>query len=154
MKIDVLRNHPNIITEVSTMIYEEFVLKTGSKMSYEEVVQHFSTVHDHTFPVTLVALEKECCLGTVSIVENDLACRPAYRPWLASLYTKPEYRGMGVGQRLTAETIEMAKKVGFKEIYLRTEEASDYYRKRGWTWVETVSDEKHEKIDVFKQTWD
>ena len=73
-----------------------------------------------------------------------------YKPWLASLYTKPEYRGRGVGQQLVAKTMEVVKELGFKELYLRTEDASDYYRNRGWTYVETVSDDTYEEIDVFK----
>lgn len=53
-----------------------------------------------------------------------------YKPLLASLYTKPEYRGRGVGKKL-AKTIDVVKEIGFNELYLRTEDASDYYRNRG-----------------------
>jgi len=150
MKIDFLSNQPEKINEVSNMVFKEFVVKTGSDMNFEDVVKHFSNTKDNTFPITLVALENGECLGTVSIFENDLKIRDKYKPWLASLYTKPEYRGRSVGEKLIAKTIDVVKELGFNELYLRTEDASDYYRKRGWIYLETVSDEKYDKIDVFK----
>lgn len=150
MNIDFLSNQSEKINEVSEMIFKEFIVKTGRSMKYEDVVKHISNTKDNTFPITLIALENGECLGTVSIFENDLKIRDMYKPWLASLYTKPEYRGRGVGEKLIAKTIDVVKELGFNELYLRTEDASDYYRKRGWTYLETVSDEKNEKIDVFK----
>ena len=150
INIDFLSNQPQKINEVSEIVFKEFVVKTGSGMKFEDVVKHFSNTKDNTFPITLVALENGECLGTVSILENDLKIRDIYKPWLASLYTKPEYRGRGVGEKLIAKTIDVVKELGFNELYLRTEDGSDYYRKGGWTYLETVSDDKYEKIDVFK----
>jgi predicted N-acetyltransferase YhbS len=150
MNVDFLSNHPDKINEVSEMIFKEFVVKTGSRMKFEDVVKHFSNTKENAFPITFVALENGECLGTVSIFENDLKIRDTYKPWLASLYTKPEYRGRGVGQKLVAKTINVVKGLGVNELYLRTEDASDYYINRGWTYLETVSDDKYEKIDVFK----
>lgn len=150
MHIDFLLNHPEKIKEVSEMIYSEFVVKTVSLMTFEDVVKHFSNTKHNTFPITLVALENGVCLGTVSIYENDLKIRGKYKPWLASLYTKPEYRSTGVGEKLLAKAIDVVKELGYNEFYLRTEDSSEYYRNRGWTYVETVSDEKYEKIDIFK----
>lgn len=150
MNVDFLSNHPDKIREVSEMIFKEFIVKKSRSMKFEDVVKHFSNTKQDEFPITLIAIENGQCLGTVSIFENDLKIRENYRPWLASLYTKPEYRGRGVGQILIAQTINVVKELGFKELYLRTEEAADFYRNRGWTYIETVSDDKYEKIDVFK----
>ncbi|SEP62614.1 Acetyltransferase (GNAT) family protein [Virgibacillus subterraneus] len=150
MKIDFLLNHPDKIKEVAEMIYKEFVVKASNGMKFEDVVKHFSNTGDNTFPITLLALENGECLGTVSIFENDLKIRDMYKPWLASLYTKPDSRSRGIGQKLVAKTIDVVKELGFKELYLRTEDTSEYYRNRGWAYVETVSDDNHEKIDIFK----
>ncbi|MBD8026284.1 GNAT family N-acetyltransferase [Ureibacillus sp. Re31] len=98
------------------MIYKEFIVKTGNSMEWENVVKHFSNTTDHIFPITLVALVNEKCIGTVSILENDLHIRELYKPWLASLNTKPEYRGRGVGQELVAKTISVVKELGYKEL--------------------------------------
>ncbi|MDQ0233254.1 GNAT family N-acetyltransferase [Metabacillus malikii] len=150
MNVEYLSNHPEKIEEVSEMVFNEFIVKTGSSKTFEDVVKHFSNTDTHAFRITFIALENGKCLGTVSIFENDLKIRNKYKPWLASLYTKPEYHGRGIGQTLIAKTIDVAIELGFKELYLRTENASDYYRNRGWTYVETVSDDIYEKIDVFK----
>ncbi|AOV07743.1 GNAT family N-acetyltransferase [Sporosarcina ureilytica] len=149
MKIDFLLNHPGKVKEVSEMIYKEFVMKTGSNMDFEDVFKYFANTKDNEFPITLIALENGMCLGTVSIFENDLKVRQKYKPWLGSLYTKPEFRGKGIGQKLVEKTINVVKELGFNELYLRTEDASDYYRNRGWTYVESLSDDKYEKIDIL-----
>ena len=72
MKIDFLLNYPEKIKEVSEIVYKEFVVGKGSSMSLEEVIKHFSNTKEKVFPITLIALEDEVCLGTVSIFENDL----------------------------------------------------------------------------------
>lgn len=150
MKVVFLKNHPEKINDVSTMIYKEFVENTRSTKSYQDVYEYFSNVKEHTLPITLIAIENGICLGTISIFENDLEIRKLYTPWLASLSTKSEYRCKGVGQLLINKAIEVVKKLGYEELYLRTEEASEYYKNRGWKLLETVSDEYYEKIDVFK----
>ncbi|WP_245308154.1 GNAT family N-acetyltransferase [Halalkalibacter urbisdiaboli] len=131
------------------MVYSEFVEQSSSKMTFDEVVTYFSHTKTDPFPMTLIALKDRECIGTVSIVENDLDVRKEYKPWLASLYVKSEYRSKGVGQKLVKETINVARELGFSELYLRTEHASGYYEKQGWSFVESVSDRLNEQIDVF-----
>lgn len=152
MKIDFLINHPEKVREVSQMVFDEFVVGTNSTMNFEDVLSYFSNTKEDTFPITLIALENGICLGTVSIFENDLKVREMYKPWLASLYTKPVYRGKGIGEKLINKTIDVVRGLGFNELYLRTEDAADYYKDRGWVYVESLSDDTYEKIDVFKMS--
>ncbi|WP_028401009.1 GNAT family N-acetyltransferase [Ectobacillus panaciterrae] len=150
MVIDLLENQADFINDVSNMIYKEFVVNTGSKMTFDDVFTYFSNTHSKQLPITLIAIEENECIGTVSIFENDLKERKIYKPWLASLYTKSEHRSKGVGQNLISETLKIVKELGYKELYLRTENASTYYQNRGWSFVETISDDKGQEIDVFK----
>ena len=48
--------------------------------------------------------------------------------------------------------VEAAALMGYKVIYLRTEDASYYYRNLGWEHIETLTSNTDEKIDVFKQS--
>ncbi|MGC3791262.1 GNAT family N-acetyltransferase [Priestia aryabhattai] len=150
MVIDFLSNHPSYIKEVASMIYKEFVENTSSEMTFEETLIFFSQTKKDGFPLTLIALEGEECLGTVSIVENDLKTQDVYKPWLASLYIKPQYRSRGVGQSLIIEVLKVAKNLGYQELYLKTETASDYYQSRGWNLVRKGLDNNDKKVDIFK----
>ncbi|WP_214483130.1 GNAT family N-acetyltransferase [Bacillus sp. SM2101] len=86
----------------------------------------------------------------MSIFENDLKTQNIYKPWLASLYTKPEYRGKGIGQIMIKTTLNVVRDLGYKELYLRTENASHYYRNGGWRYANTATNDKNEKVDIFK----
>lgn len=150
LMIDFLSNQTAYIDDVANMIYKEFVEKTSSKMTFLEVKKFFSNTKMDEFPITLIALEDGKCIGTVSIFENDLKTQDLYKPWLASLYTKPEFRGKGVGQILITETLKVVKDLGYKELYLRTENAAEYYKNRGWVFIGNALDAKNEKVDIFK----
>lgn len=54
---------------------------------------------------------------------------------LRSLCVRPDFRGRGIGTRLTAALIRMARAQGCKEAYILTETAPDFARKRGFTVV-------------------
>lgn len=90
-------------------------------------------------PTTLVALEDEDLVGSVSLLDNDHDDIRAYSPWLASLYVRPDQRGRGLGIELVHRCEDMAQRLGVERLYLYTSGQEDFYRKLGWQDVATVS---------------
>ena len=84
-------------------------------------------------PTTLLALEGEELLGSVSLVFEDAPELQEHgSPWLASLYVKPEARGRGIGAMLARAAVERARAEGIEELFLFTPEHRDFYAKLGW----------------------
>ena len=92
MIIDTLSNHPEQLEVVATMIHTEFVQKKKGSVPYEQIKAFLDKKPSVPYPVTFVALDDATCIGTVSLFENDLNERPAYTPWLASLFVEKVYR--------------------------------------------------------------
>ena len=90
-------------------------------------------------PTTLVALDDEDLLGSVSLLENDHDDIRAYSPWLASLYVRPQSRGRGLGVELVRRCEDIANRLGVARLYLYTSGQERFYRQLGWQDVATVS---------------
>lgn len=138
MIIDTLSNHPEQLEVVATMIHTEFVQKKKGTAPYEKVIAFLDKKPSEPYPMTFVALDDVTCTGTVSLFENDLNERLVYTPWLASLFVEKVYRNQGIAQQLINQLIVYAKSRQITTIYLKTENASAYYKKLGWTLIETV----------------
>ncbi|MFL0200361.1 GNAT family N-acetyltransferase [Exiguobacterium acetylicum] len=138
MIINTLSNHPEQLEVVATMIHTEFVQKKNRTTPYEQVKAFLDKKPIEPYPVTFVALDDVTCVGTVSLFENDLIERPAYTPWLASLFVEKVYRNQGIAQQLINQLIVYAKSRQVSTIYLKTDNAAAYYKKLGWTLVETI----------------
>lgn len=149
LNIDFLYNKPEKINEIARMIYEEFVDK--EVMDYNHVVQKISYTYIKKTPVTIFIENKEECIGTISIVDNDLKSRKMYQPWIASLYIKRKYRNRGIGRELLNYSLEHVKKLGYSNVYLKTETAYNYYQKLGWRFVECLRDDKLGDTYIFKK---
>jgi len=149
MEIGYLCNYPQYINTVSRWIYEEFVIKSGSRMTLEKVNQYFRNTSANDFPITLVAISDNKCVGTVSLFENDLDTQDSLRPWLASLFVEPTCRGLGIAEKLINQLLKTAGNLGYEKLYLRTEHTSEYYRTRNWMSLGKTIDGKGQETEVF-----
>lgn len=149
MVIENLCNHPEHVGKVSGWIFDEFV-KGKSSWELENVTQYFSETNISSFPITLIAISDNDCVGTISIFENDLKSQNELKPWLASLYVAPNYRGKHIAEKLINQVIAIVSGLGFRTLYLRTEHASDYYKKLGWEFLYKTRDEKGQETEVFR----
>jgi len=149
MKIEYLCDDMGFVETIAKWTYDEFVDGIRIGLSYEDILRAKKICHKQELPIRLVALVDGVCVGTISIVYNDLECRN-YTPWLASLYVDEQFRNQGIAVQLIDSVKGIAVQLGYKELFLRTEHASDYYRRLGWQFVETCEDEFGLKPDVFK----
>ena len=84
-------------------------------------------------PTTLLALEGDELLGSVSLVFEDAPELQEHgSPWLASLYVKPDARGRGLGAQLARAAVARAAAEGVPELFLFTPEHKDFYARLGW----------------------
>jgi len=148
MKIMNLCDNIDYIPTVAKWIYNEFIFGIKDDVSYEDIIESINICYKQELPVRLIALIDDKCVGTVSLVENDLECRN-YLPWLAALYVDENHRNQGIGECLINALIDIAKELRYRKLYLRTEHASGYYRKLNWDFIETCDDKYDLKPDVF-----
>jgi len=94
--------------------------------------------HDGSLPVILGAFEDGRCIGTVSIVErDDLDDVDDYTPWIAAMIVDPARRGAGVGTALLDAALGRCRDLSLGRVYVWTHDLGDWYRRLGWTGVET-----------------
>lgn len=151
MKIEYLSDHIIFANVVAKWIYNEFIKDVRNDFSYEKVLLSVKNCNKSEFPIRFIAIIDKKCVGTVSIVQNDLKCR-TYTPWLAALYVDKSFRKNKIGEQLIDYVKNIVKGLGYNEVYLRTEHASNYYKKLGWQFVESCDDNFGLKPDVFKFT--
>jgi len=137
-----LADEKKYIEEVSTWVWEEWSKAKG--VNLEEVIYRTNhSICKDRVPQVLIAKLNDDLVGTVSIWYNDLTTRQDLTPWLAALYVNREYRGRGIGALLQEKCIELAKKHGYKKLYLITDH-ENYYEKTGWTFLTLAPDGGHQ----------
>jgi N-acetylglutamate synthase-like GNAT family acetyltransferase len=131
--IDALYNHPEHLPTIAQWIVDtwgHFFPDFPYEKMQQELQKH---LQKNQVPQTLIALDHNKLIGTVSLIEED-GIPSELTPWLASLYVLPEYRNQGIGGELIHAIIERAERMGFAKIYLLTFEPSltIWYQKYGW----------------------
>lgn len=112
----------------------------------------YSTKHNlqrDRIPMTFMALVNDRPVGTVALWMNDLSCRQDLSPWLASLYVDEEYRNMGIGAKLQAHAISVARDLNYEKLYLITDHVG-YYERFGWTFMEEAPKANGKKTRIYE----
>ena len=86
-----------------------------------------------SLPTTLVAVQDDQPLGSVSLVLEDAPeLRDQGDAWMASLYVRPEARGLGLGVRLARALVAFAAEQKVERLWLFTPEHAAFYARLGW----------------------
>ncbi|MBU6352354.1 MAG: GNAT family N-acetyltransferase [Chloroflexi bacterium] len=149
MQIVNLHDHPEWLPEVAHWIYTEFIETLRPALTRAAVVEALQGRQAQTLPLTYVGVVDGACVATVSLVGSDLAVRPEWGPWLASLYVLPAMRGRGCARQLIDHVRAVAAGLGHTTLYLRTETAAAYYRRLGWRQIDALTDEFQLFTEVF-----
>jgi GNAT superfamily N-acetyltransferase len=144
--IDLLKNHPETISQLVSIWYEVLGKIWMPDTSIEEAVQLLAEhLNDNTLPLTLVALDAGKPIGMCSL-RGKSSVRPDFiyanlSPkdltkigWLASLVVDPTYQKQGVGKLLIEATKNKALDFGINRLILVTFDKTllDYYARFGW----------------------
>ncbi|MCE9501988.1 MAG: GNAT family N-acetyltransferase [Leptospira sp.] len=74
----------------------------------------------------------------------------AFGPWLALVYTIPEFRGRGAGFWICDKIDQECRRLGINRYYLFTFTAEKLYSRLGWIPVERLKYNGHDTVVMFK----
>lgn len=100
-------------------------------------------------PKMFIWVDREKVIGSSAIVPCDMDSKPELKPWLASVFVKPDCRQLGIGTALVKQVMAYAREQGFAELFLFTPDQESFYQKLGW---HTVANESYhgEEVTVMR----
>ena len=145
-----VRNAPEYQDIVADRIWNAWWRPAGSELAEVQAALR-EVVAATRFPsFTLVASEGGRFVGTVTVIESDIAARPRLGPCIAALWVEAEARGRGIAAALMSAACRRLASPGFECAYLAAKpRLRAYYAARGWTLVETGIGE--DNLDVFRR---
>jgi copper oxidase (laccase) domain-containing protein/GNAT superfamily N-acetyltransferase len=150
MRIAHLQEHSHVIPVLADLCGTEWAHLYENWDRESSRQEFFASRADGQLPMTLVALEGDELLGTVSLIHNDLPGREDLNPWLASLIVLPQYRGQHVATFLITEAERLLQQQGMPAAYLFTEKAGGLFAKLGWVAFDKAEANGH-AVTIFRK---
>lgn len=108
-----------------------------------DTVQTYLDLYSHSdgtsgrLAETYVAIDSSnILLGCVTLIDDDElpgATEPG--PWVAALFVHPKARERGVANALLSHLVSRAQQLGFKQLFLYTEDKQSWYEQKGWRYL-------------------
>jgi GNAT superfamily N-acetyltransferase len=132
MRIESIADHLDLVETIASWHWSEWghCDPSGSLQSWTAGLRQ--RILRDCIPTTYVALEGDLPVGSVTLVDNDMATRPYLWPWLAGLYVIPEARTRGIGSVLVCHAVAKVAEMDIPRLYLYTSSARRFYEKLGW----------------------
>ncbi len=134
MKIDLLKNHPEMISSLAKIWYELLGQHWVPEVTLASIEQKFRAhLNEDILPLAFVAIENKKPIGMCALREND-GVREELRPWLGSLIVDKHCQNRGIAKQLIDVVKAQARCMAFNELYLLTFDKTlpQYYQRHGW----------------------
>ncbi len=133
LKIDLLKNHPEAIPELSNIWHEVLGKIWMPEIEMEEIESLYWEELQADMPLTHVAIYDQIPVGSCTLhLKDDF--RPELEPWIGDLVVHPSYQKQGIGKILLSTAVKKASELGYNKIYLFTFDPKipAYYQQFGW----------------------
>ncbi|MBT8118700.1 MAG: GNAT family N-acetyltransferase [Gammaproteobacteria bacterium] len=145
MKIVNLKDEPENLSTLASWHQDEWShLNPGEDLT-ARILRMQPHLSDELIPSTFVAKD-DVLLGSAAIVDQDMKTEPQLKPWLASVFVRPEYRKQGIGRKLVLHVMAQAQAAHIGRLYLYTPDKTGFYLKLGWSILEQRQYQNHEVI--------
>lgn len=133
IQISLLKDYPETIPALANIWYEVLGKIWMPEIGIEEIKSLYYEELNQDMPLTYMARYGEIPVGSCTLELNS-GIRPDLRPWIGDLVVDLNYQKQGIGKMLLDVTVEKAKELGFKKLYLFTFDQTIplYYEKLGW----------------------
>jgi N-acetylglutamate synthase-like GNAT family acetyltransferase len=150
LKIDLLKNHPEVIPQLSSIWHEVLGKIWMPEIGIEEIESLYYEELNLDLPLTYIALDGNVCVGSCTLQLND-DVRPDLGPWIESLVVDPAYQKQGIGKMLLDVTVAKANELGFEKVYLFAFDPTipAYYQRFGWETI-GINEYKSHRVTVME----
>jgi GNAT superfamily N-acetyltransferase len=136
VQIELLADHPEFIPTLAEWHHREWAyLRPGDTIA-ARISRLRAACGRQDPPIVFVSLAGRELLGSAMLVPHDMDTRLELSPWLAGVFTAPEFRRRGIATELSRHVVRHAAELGFSRIYLYTPSAETFYARLGWQLVE------------------
>jgi GNAT superfamily N-acetyltransferase len=153
LKIELLADYPEALPILKKLFESEWEPYYGIEGPGDAETDIKTSTNRTGLPIAVVAIVNGKVCGTAALKMESITTNPDYFPWLAGLLVAPEYRRQGIGEQLIAKIEDLAKQLGYKEIYVGTGEKSGIseitLHKRNWKFIDK-SDYFVSEASVYK----
>jgi len=132
MKISYLADHKELIPTLAGWFFKEWSYLYPERTRDDFLRLIGERTNKTRLPLTLVALDSESVIGTISLKMHDMNTRQNLTPWLASLYVSENLRGKGLGAKLVDALEKKAQELKIEKLYLYTPGQENFYSNLGW----------------------
>ena len=154
LEIDLLANHPEALPILKELFESEWEPYYGANGPGDAEVDLQKSANSIELPIALVAIFDGSICGTAALKMESVTTYPNFHPWLAAVLVAPAFRKKGVGEQLIIAIELLAKKLGYREIYVGTGDKSGLSEitldKRDWKFIDK-SDYFVSEASVYKK---
>jgi len=152
LRIGFLADDPKDFEVFVFWLYEEWSRPRGESLQTRRQSLGKQRNVDH-LPIALTAYWQDKPAGIVSLRPTDLRTRPGVYPWLSALYVDAGFRGQGIGRALVHAVEELARWLGYDQLYLFTPDRQSFYLDLGWELLSRLPEEDRADPpnDVFRK---
>lgn len=116
----------------------------NKELDLEGIVDNFKNkfTQEEGLPIGYACYSDDILVGFCTLKKENLKKYPEIYPWISSVMIFDEYRHQGYGTKMLQEVANKAKCLGYDKVYLWTDQAPDFYKKIGYSYLQKV--EKNE----------
>lgn len=102
-------------------------------------------------PVGLALVDDKEIIAFCTLRENRLLKYPQFNPWICNVMIFDKYQHQGYGRILLEKACEKIKEMGFKKVYVWTDQTPDFYHHLGYKFEQKVEKNEGGLADLFSK---